>query len=66
MFGDQSIEITKSVIYVWFWLLFLYKVYPTLGNIFKKTVVIHIDTDVNNIAKNHHVDISYVNYNFNS
>ena len=62
MFGDQSIEITQECdLCLVFGCYLLPEVYPTLGNIFEKnTKVIHIDTDVNNIAKNHRVDISYV------
>ena len=37
------------------------EVFPHLGDIFDpKATVIHVDTDVHNIAQNHRVDISYV------
>ena len=62
MFGDQSLKITKDCdLCLVFGCYLLPEVYPTLGDIFEKnTKVIHIDTDVNNIAKNHRVDNSYV------
>ena len=41
--------------------ILLPEVFPHLGDIFDpKATVIHIDADVNNIAKNHRVDFSYV------
>ena len=62
MFGDQSLSITKNCdLCLVLGCYLLPEVYPTLGEIFENnTKVIHIDTDVNNIAKNHRVDISFV------
>ena len=62
MFGDQSIKITKECdLCIVLGCYLLPEVYPTLGDIFNnETKVIHIDTDVHNIAKNHRVDLSFV------
>ncbi len=62
MFGDQSLPIIQSCdLCVTLGCYLLPEVFPHLGEIFKpETTVIHVDTNVNNIAKNHRVDISYV------
>ena len=59
MFGDASLPIMRG--YLASPLAYYYEVFPHLGDIFDpKATVIHVDTNVNNIAKNHRVDISYV------
>ena len=62
MFGDASLPITKGCdLCITLGAYLLPEVFPHLGDIFDpKAIVIHVDTDVNNIAKNHRVDISYV------
>ncbi len=62
MFGDASLPIMQSCdLCIALGCYLLPEVYPCLGNIFKPdTKVIHIDTDVDQIAKNHKVDISFV------
>ena len=62
MFGDASLPIMQSCdLCIALGCYLLPEVYPFLGNIFKpETKVIHIDTDVDQIAKNHKVDISFV------
>lgn len=62
MFGDASLPITRGCdLCITLGAYLLPEVFPHLGDIFDpKATVIHVDTDVNNIAKNHRVDISYV------
>jgi benzoylformate decarboxylase len=62
MFGDASLPIMQSCdLCIALGCYLLPEVYPYLGDIFKpETKVIHIDTDVDQIAKNHKVDISFV------
>ena len=62
MFGDASLPITKGCdLCITLGAYLLPEVFPHLGDIFDpKAIVIHVDTDVHNIAKNHRVDISYV------
>jgi len=62
MFGDQSLPIIQSCdVCITLGCYLLPEVFPHLGEIFKPdATVIHVDTNVNNIAKNHRVDISYV------
>lgn len=62
MFGDASLPITRGCdLCITLGAYLLPEVFPHLGDIFDpQATVIHVDTDVNNIAKNHRVDISYV------
>ena len=62
MFGDQSLPITQGCdLCITLGCYLLPEVFPHLGDIFDdKATVIHVDTNVNNIAKNHRVDISFV------
>ena len=62
MFGDASLPITRGCdLCITLGAYLLPEVFPHLGDIFDpKATVIHVDTNVNNIAKNHRVDISYV------
>lgn len=62
MFGDVSLPITRGCdLCITLGAYLLPEVFPHLGDIFDpKTMVIHVDTNVSNIAKNHRVDISYV------
>ena len=62
MFGDASLPIMKGCdLCITLGAYLLPEVFPHLGDIFDpKATVIHIDADVNNIAKNHRVDFSYV------
>lgn len=62
MFGDHSLPIIQSCdVCVALGCYLLPEVFPHLGEIFNpKATVIHVDTNVNNIGKNHRVDISYV------
>tara|TARA_A100001011_G_scaffold132422_1_gene139546 strand:- start:2912 stop:4633 length:1722 start_codon:yes stop_codon:yes gene_type:complete len=62
MFGDASLPIMQSCdLCIALGCYLLPEVYPHLGDIFNKnTKIIHIDTDVNQIAKNHRVDLSFV------
>ena len=62
MFGDASLPIMRGCdLCITLGAYLLPEVFPHLGDIFDpKATVIHVDTDVNNIAKNHRVDISYV------
>ena len=62
MFGEASLPITRGCdLCITLGAYLLPEVFPHLGDIFDpKAIVIHVDTNVNNIAKNHRVDISYV------
>lgn len=62
MFGDASLPITQDCdLCITLGAYLLPEVFPHLGPIFNpKATVVHIDTNVNNIAKNHRVDISFV------
>ena len=62
MFGDASLPITKDCdLCIALGAYLLPEVFPNLGDIFNpNATVVHVDTDVNNIAKNHRVDISFV------
>jgi benzoylformate decarboxylase len=62
MFGDQSLPITQSCdLCITLGCYLLPEVFPHLGDIFNETAtIVHVDTNVDNIAKNHRVDISYV------
>ena len=62
MFGSASLPITKSCdLCIALGCYLLPEVFPDLGDIFNDDAkIVHIDTNVNNIAKNHRVDISYV------
>lgn len=62
MFGDQSLPIMQSCdLCLTLGCYLLPEVFPHLGDIFNEdATIIHVDTNVDNIAKNHRVDISYV------
>ena len=62
MFGSASLPITKSCdLCIALGCYLLPEVFPELGDIFNDDAkIVHVDTNVNNIAKNHRVDISYV------
>jgi benzoylformate decarboxylase len=62
MFGDSSLPITKECdLCIALGAYLLPEVFPHLGDIFNSNAtVVHVDTNVNNIAKNHRVDISFV------
>jgi benzoylformate decarboxylase len=62
MFGDTSLPITHECdLCIALGAYLLPEVFPTLGDIFNpNATVVHVDTNVNNIAKNHRVDISFV------
>jgi benzoylformate decarboxylase len=62
MFGSASLDITKNCdLCIALGCYLLPEVFPDLGDIFNDdTKIVHIDTNVNNIAKNHRVDVSYV------
>ena len=62
MFGSASLPITKSCdLCIALGCYLLPEVFPELGDIFSdEAKIVHVDTNVNNIAKNHRVDISYV------
>ena len=62
MFGSASLPITKNCdLCIALGCYLLPEVFPELGDIFNDDAkIVHVDTNVNNIAKNHRVDISYV------
>lgn len=62
MFGSASLPITRNCdLCIALGCYLLPEVFPELGDIFNDDAkIIHVDTNVNNIAKNHRVDISYV------
>ncbi len=62
MFGESSLPITKDCdLCIALGCYLLPEVFPTLGEIFTQNAkIVHIDTNVNNIAKNHRVDLSIV------
>ena len=62
MFGDSSLPITMECDFcIALGAYLLPEVFPHLGDIFNPdATIVHVDTNVNNIAKNHRVDISYV------
>lgn len=62
MFGSASLPITKNCdLCIALGCYLLPEVFPELGDIFNNDAkIVHVDTNVNNIAKNHRVDISYV------
>lgn len=62
MFGESSLPVMQNCdLCVALGCYLLPEVFPTLGDIFSPhATVIHVDTNPNNIAKNHRVDISYV------
>ena len=62
MFGSASLPITKNCdLCIALGCYLLPEVFPELGDIFNDDAkIVHVDTNVDNIAKNHRVDISYV------
>jgi len=62
MFGDQSLPILRNCdLCIVLGCFLLPEVFPHLGDVFDPhTNIIHIDVDVDNIAKNHRVDFSVV------
>jgi len=62
MFGDHSLPIIQGCdLCITLGCYLLPEVFPHLGDIFNpEAKIIHVDTNVDNIAKNHRVDISYV------
>lgn len=62
MFGFASLPLIQEADFVLALGCYLLpEVFPHLGNIFSpETKVVHVDTNTNNIAKNHRVDYSYV------
>jgi benzoylformate decarboxylase len=62
MFGSSSLTITKNCDFcLALGCYLLPEVFPHLGDIFSEnTVVVHVDTNPGNIAKNHRVDESFI------